>query len=366
MPASCVGVRPRAQPKGTGELGAVQESFTAAAKKHLSSSETETIKWQYVGSEEGWFSAYPARTDPSCGAYDPRFRPWYAAAASVHKAVIVIVDSSGSMATGGRMAAAKAATATVIDTLDAGDAIAVIDFDSAARSPTEGCLADTMIPATAENKAKMKGFVAGMAEGGATNFDAAFAKADTILRDEVSRSVIGDKPVMVLFMTDGESSDQTRVADIIKGWGSLETQKPVLLAFGFGEGADMSALNKIAQMSEGPGALATAVNNADIRTAMASYYQHKSLAHEPGTPHVALSAPYTDSSGLGTVVTLSLPLYVRPLAVLTCARPAPFPRVCRMKPCAHASSLRNRWRVMLIGMTRRRASCGAWPGSTSP
>ena len=297
------------QGKGTDELTSIQESLTAAAKKHLSSSETETIKWQYIGSEEGWFSAYPARTDPSCGAYDPRFRPWYAAAASVPKAVIVIVDSSGSMATGGRMAAAKAATATVIDTLDAGDAIAVIDFDSAARSPTEGCLADTMIPATAENKAKMKGFVAGMAEGGATNFDAAFAKADTILRDEVSRSVIGDKPVMVLFMTDGESSDQTRVADIIKGWGSLETQKPVLLAFGFGEGADMSALNKIAQMSEGPDAEAKEVNDADIRTSMAKYYQHPSLAHKPGAAHVAMSAPYIDSSGLGLVVTLSLPLY---------------------------------------------------------
>jgi Mg-chelatase subunit ChlD len=39
------------------------------------------------------------------GSYDPRFRPWYSAAASVPKAVIVIVDSSGSMQSGGKMQA---------------------------------------------------------------------------------------------------------------------------------------------------------------------------------------------------------------------------------------------------------------------
>ena len=238
----------------------------------------------------------------------------YAAAASVPKAVIVVVDTSGSMAAEGRMEAVKAAANTIIDTLGAGDAIAMIDFDTAARSTTEGCLRDRMVPATAENKYKLKAFVANMEQGGATNFDAAFMKADTILRDELSRSIIGDKPVMVLFMTDGASSDQPRVPDIIEGWGgdvvsTFGIKKPTLLAFGFGEGVDMSQLDAIAQMSEGPDARATAVNNADIRTSMASYYQHESLAHKPGAAHVALSAPYVDSSGLGLVVTLSLPLY---------------------------------------------------------
>ena len=47
-----------------------------------------------------------------------------------------------------------------------------------------------MIPATAENKAKLKKFVKDMKDDGGTNFDAAFMKADTILRDEVSRAVV--------------------------------------------------------------------------------------------------------------------------------------------------------------------------------
>ena len=119
-----------------------------------------------------------------------RTTPWYAAAASVAKAVIVIVDSSGSMASDGRMNVAKEATNTVIDTLDAADSIAVIDFDTAARTASEGCLRDKMIPATAENKDKLKNFVKGMRTDGGTSFDAAFVKADEILRDEVSRSMV--------------------------------------------------------------------------------------------------------------------------------------------------------------------------------
>jgi len=236
----------------------------------------------------------------------------YAAAASVPKAVIVIVDSSGSMSADGRMPAAKAAANMVIDTLDAGDAVAVIDFDSDAKSTVEGCLRDRLVPATKENKGKLKDFVNDMETGGATNFDAAFSKADTMLRDEISRSVIGDKAVMVLFMTDGQSSDSKRVPGIIKSWENLPglgIKKPAMLAFGFGNGVDMTDLDKIAQMSEGPEEIATAVNNADIRTSMAKYYQHPSLAHKPGAAHVAMSAPYIDSSGLGLVVTLSLPLY---------------------------------------------------------
>ena len=246
----------------------------------------------------------------------------YMAAVSVPKAVIVIVDTSSSMAPEGRMAAAKAATAMVIDTLGANDAIAVIDFDSVARSTTEDCLRDRMVPASAENKAKLKAFVSNIhiyvtETEATTSFDAAFVKADTILRDEVSQTVIGDKPVVVLFMAaDGQRSiHQERVPAIIKGWSrdstsTLGIKKPILLAFGFGTArADTPALDKIAQMSEGPDALATTVNSKDIRTSMAPYYQHQSLAHKPGAAHVAMTAPYIDSSGLGLVVTLSLPLY---------------------------------------------------------
>ena len=65
------------QSKGTDELSAVQETFTAVAKKHRGSNTTTMVKWQYIGSEEGWFSKYPAKQNRDCSSYDPRSRPWY-------------------------------------------------------------------------------------------------------------------------------------------------------------------------------------------------------------------------------------------------------------------------------------------------
>ena len=60
---------------------------------------------------------------------------------------------------------------------------------------------------------------------------------------------------MVLFMTDGESSNTKRLKGIIEGWSKLPTelgiQKPTVLTFAFGAGAKMDALNTIAQLSEG-------------------------------------------------------------------------------------------------------------------
>ena len=61
------------------EMPKVEESFYALAKQHLSRSETATIKWQYIGSETGWYTIYPSAKQSRCDSYDPRFRPWYVA-----------------------------------------------------------------------------------------------------------------------------------------------------------------------------------------------------------------------------------------------------------------------------------------------
>ena len=68
------------------------------------------------------------------------------------------------------MAAAIEATKTVIDTLGPSDAIQVIDFDSDAVTTTETCMT-TMVPATDDNKKKLKAFVGRMKAGGSTGFD---------------------------------------------------------------------------------------------------------------------------------------------------------------------------------------------------
>ena len=59
-----------------------------------------TTSWQYFGGQEtGLFAQYPAsiKTMCWCDEYDPRYRPWYAAAVTGPKDMIFVLDASGSM-----------------------------------------------------------------------------------------------------------------------------------------------------------------------------------------------------------------------------------------------------------------------------
>lgn len=64
----------------------------------------------------------------SCKNYDPRFRPWYIAATSGGKNIILVVDVSTSMEKRKGINLAKTAAKTVIDTLSNNDFIGVIAF----------------------------------------------------------------------------------------------------------------------------------------------------------------------------------------------------------------------------------------------
>ena len=64
--------------KGLNELLEVEAALLGASKNNLAKSETATLKWQYVGSENGWFLQFPASSASACDTYDPRFRPWCA------------------------------------------------------------------------------------------------------------------------------------------------------------------------------------------------------------------------------------------------------------------------------------------------
>jgi hypothetical protein len=51
----------------------------------------------FFGSHDGMFRIYPGRQAEHCGVFDPRVRPWYIAASSGPKNIILILDVSGTM-----------------------------------------------------------------------------------------------------------------------------------------------------------------------------------------------------------------------------------------------------------------------------
>lgn len=64
-------------------------------------------RWQYFGSATGVYRTFPGHYWPSNFIgfpedYDPRVRPWYIAAASGAKDVVLVLDGSLSMIDGGK------------------------------------------------------------------------------------------------------------------------------------------------------------------------------------------------------------------------------------------------------------------------
>jgi hypothetical protein len=99
----------------------------------------EAIPWQYFGAASGYHRQFPATR--RSGAYDARERPWYTGASSGAKAVVLVLDTSGSMKQNGRLALMKSAAVTVLHSLTVDDYFQVVAFSSeafTARCPNNG------------------------------------------------------------------------------------------------------------------------------------------------------------------------------------------------------------------------------------
>ena len=65
----------------------------------------------------GVLRMYPGPAVKKCDSYDPRFRPWYIAATSGPKDVLIIASFSESMGKDGKLELLKGAINAVLDTL---------------------------------------------------------------------------------------------------------------------------------------------------------------------------------------------------------------------------------------------------------
>ena len=69
------------------------------------------LKWQYFGTPSGVWRQYPGQhfevDGSTCQPYDPRQRPWYVAAATGARKLVLVLDVSASMSNAGRMPLAK-------------------------------------------------------------------------------------------------------------------------------------------------------------------------------------------------------------------------------------------------------------------
>ena len=107
------------------------ETFSRIAALEYTA-EADRVAYQYFGSQDvGMYTGWPA-VEWCSSSYDPRFRPWYASAASGPKDMVIVIDMSGSMANGKRVEMAKEATKKVLNTLSWVDYVSLVSFDRAA------------------------------------------------------------------------------------------------------------------------------------------------------------------------------------------------------------------------------------------
>lgn len=148
----------------------------------------------------------------------------------VPRDIVFVVDTSGSMMQDKKMEQARAALCHCLGGLQEDDRFALIQFGTTVNRYRDG-----LVPATDEQLARAKGWVAGLYAGGGTAIHAALSSALEMRSDD------GERMFTVVFFTDGQptigETDPDKILSDIVGNKSANTR-----IFSFGVGDDLNAV----------------------------------------------------------------------------------------------------------------------------
>jgi Mg-chelatase subunit ChlD len=231
----------------------------------------------YFGSSTGAFRIIPGHHSETCGQFDPRRRPWFVAASSGPKDVVLVIDVSGSMRGSRGSDLAKDAAISVVQTLSLVDRFAIITFSDEARQigGEQG-----LIRATNESKTMMIEHIKNLTFIGETNFYDAFATAFDTIEQTIQDELSSNCNVAILFMTDGEISEGypgeddtiSLVNDRIEHLATNFNRTTTIFTYSLGQYADYQVTKRLACETNG---IWTPIDDFtdDLITAMSSYYK---------------------------------------------------------------------------------------------
>ena len=295
----------------------------------------------YFSDMQGVFRQVPAkhRNETDSWNYDPRRRPWFVAAMSGPKDVILVLDKTQGMAptstSADKLIAAKKAAITVIETLTVSDRVAVVLFDETATTVTFDGNKAELIEASDENKELFKEKINSIEADGITNFTNAFHETFTVLSNSLPHGEHSGQgcSIAVIFLTDGAITDlmdedgdlttkltdevtnliNNRTADLEGKYG----KKITIFAYSFGgdsESNDAKVMEEIACATDGIWAHVSEENADDMISVMADYYKLYATglgAGEDNEDFVAWVEPYIFASDGKLGTTVSVPVYDR-------------------------------------------------------
>ena len=270
------------------------------------------------GSQEGMFRIFPGRQWEKCGTFDPRLRPWYIAASSGPKNIILVLDTSGSMS-GARIDLLKEAAILVIETLTVGDRVAIVPFSTTAR--VIGDPDGRMLAATKDNRDSLVNAINDLKAEGDTNFYEALQMAFDTLDKTVGAELHVACNSAILFLTDGIMTTpkyitEENVIDLVETRINATMQligKPIMFfTYSISENDEVHAFPKKLACSTELGVWSKISDPTKIVQSLTSYYRLFSLGlGSSKDDFVAWVEPYQFASGGVTGTTVSAPVYDR-------------------------------------------------------
>jgi Mg-chelatase subunit ChlD len=284
----------------------------------------------YFGAHNGLFRMTPAKHQSECWEYDPRRRPWFVAASSGPKDVVLVLDISQSMAPSEllnqRFTNAKDAAITVIETLTLSDKIAVVLINDTASVLTlaSNDNLEQLVVASDDNKDELKAKIKSLEADGVSNYYDALDRTFRVLSDSFNNEEYAAAGsgcnVAVIFLTDGqELEDETeRVIALVQNrteeLNANFSRKITIFVYSVGDVSDTDVMKKVACNTNGIYTHISDDESADLITKMGAYYQLFASglgAGENNEDFIAWVEPYVFKSDGKLGTTVSVPVFDR-------------------------------------------------------
>ncbi|CAH1794236.1 unnamed protein product [Owenia fusiformis] len=333
-------------------------SWTAGLDRHFKDARAidKDIRWQYFGSNTGIHRVFPGHewSRNFIGFhddYDPRTRPWYLAATSGPKDIVLILDASSSMAQSNAFNRMKSVALKLISTFTRSDSVNVIvsrspHWDATGRyfdhrTEVLSCVKDRLVPASTKQRRAWRQSIENLQVRGGSDHTEAFETAFSMLHHP---SKTGCQSIVV-FITDGSHQDpQQRCSsgayrydsDGNREWepGSycqydynqlllnVDNMQEQLIQkariFTFHTATDTDEVYDDVQFSNSAGfpgllacysngIMATITNEENPYKQLFKYFTY--LATSSARQEVVWTAPYIDAGGLGLMLSATVSVY---------------------------------------------------------
>ncbi|XP_077986809.1 voltage-dependent calcium channel subunit alpha-2/delta-1-like [Glandiceps talaboti] len=267
------------------------------------------VKWQFYASRTGLFRVFPALAQEKCYDFDPRSKFWYVSTTTGPKDVIILLDTSDSMAyvpeyngnSKSLITTAQEAVYNVLRTMNSVDYVAVVGFSTEAKQITIQSK-NTLVQATRENVEELVTAVSNVDLGMHTNFEAGFRLAFDVFDRSVRVGRTASCHKTILFLTDGEPTrgeqNAVKLSKVVQQMNTDSRGKKIATIFTYSIGpfAKKEITKQVACNADGVWTHIEVSETERLQEQLGQYYDYYGTLHKGGSA-VMWSAPYMDSFG---------------------------------------------------------------------